>query len=245
MKVSRRSISKGIVTAGSLMLITLTGCLFSPRNPVSTEAAKFFAGEVAGASAASDDIIAGGPAKSLAVLSDTIKADLTVVPYSYDEAVGGYVRQASFTTSEGYERTRRDTVIFKDASAATLQYPTMATLSSIEHVRRVVHSNGGPQADIRINTTMELTKGADTTGVWNGSLTGTYDNEQVATGTIDNVTRIYTNGHWQFLSSGTIETDFPNRAYRIEYSGNNQAMAWITNKRRDRVTEVSISVDPE
>ncbi|MBD3347320.1 MAG: hypothetical protein GF401_19870 [Chitinivibrionales bacterium] len=232
-----------LAVAGSVALVSLTGCILSPRSPVSTDAAKFFAEEVAGASAASDEILGAGLSKSKAVLADTIKADWTVAPYVYNGAVGGYVREAVFTTSEGYERSRRDTVVFKDASGASLQSPTLATLSTIEHARRIVHTKGGTQADIRVNTTMELSKGTDTIGVWNGTITGTYDNEQVATGTIDNVARTYTGDHWLFPVSGTVEADFPYRAYKIEYQGDNTAMAYITNKRRDRVTQVSINVN--
>ena len=118
-----------------------------------------------------------------------------------------------------------------------------ATVATIEHVRLITHAKGGNQANIRIVTTALFTNdGSSRVGVWNGTMSGTYNNEQMATGTISDVTRKTTSGRWGFPESGRVDADFPNWKYEITYQGGGTATAYVTNKNRDKVTEVNISV---
>jgi hypothetical protein len=223
-----------------------SGCILGPSNAVSDEFARMASQEVANMSANSSGILTSGAqalSKQAATEADTVYYDWVVHPYSWDAAIQGYIRTATVTGSDGYERVRIDTLIFKDVSGAKLQYPTLATCKTIDHIRNVTHTKGGSELDIRVvmNSVISLTP--DTTHVKNGTITGTYDGEKVGTGTITNVTRAYTNGKWQFPRSGNVSADFPRRSYNVDFTGNGNAKLTITNKVNDKTTIITIQVD--
>jgi hypothetical protein len=218
------------------------GC--GPSASVSDEFARIAAQEVSNMSANSSSMIgAQGLGKTLAAAADTVYFDWNVYPYAWDAGVGGYVRTATITGSDGYERVRIDTLIFKDANGGTLRAPTFATCKTISHVRTVTHSKGGSELNIRVVMTSAISLTPDTTHVKNGTIIGTYDGEQVGTGTITSVTRAYTGGHWQFPRSGNIAVDFPRRTYNVDFLGSGNAKLTITNKATDKTTIVNYHVD--
>jgi hypothetical protein len=221
-----------------------SGCILGPSNAVSDEFARISSQEVANMSSNSSGMMIGqGLTKTAASEADTVYYDLTIHPYSWDATIRGYIRIATVVGSDGYERVRVDTLIFKDVSGTNLQYPTLATCKTIDHIRNVKHSKGGSELDIRVvmNSVISLTP--DTTHVKNGTITGTYDGEQVGTGTVTNVTRAYTNGKWQFPRSGNVSADFPRRSYNVDFTGNGNAKLSITNKVTDKTTVITIQVD--
>jgi hypothetical protein len=220
----------------------LAGCFQQPSE-FETGFANFISEEVSDAGAVSAEIIGKGPlAKQLATAADTIKSQLSIQPFRYDEAAGGWVREGVFTTSGGYERTRKDTICLKDGSGATVMDPSFGNFVQIVHIRRVFHSKGGDQADIRIYKTTDITTGDEIVAVSNGTLSGTFNGEEVASGSINAVTRKYENGRWRFPESGSILADFPRYKYEVQYLGDGQASAYITNKRRDRVHQIDIKI---
>jgi hypothetical protein len=102
---------------------------------------------------------------------------------------------------------------------------------------------GTNEADVHFEMNTVMTYGADTFMTKNGTLSGTYNGDAVATGSVTNVIRYRTNGAWQFPASGSILVDFPKWKYEVTFTGNGNATADITNKAKDKVTEVNIHVD--
>ncbi len=227
-----------------------TGCILGPSDSVSDEFARISAQEVSNMDNNSSTMVGSAGAHSLGkraeASADTVYYDWTVYPYSWDSTVSGYIRTATVTVSDGYARLRVDTLIFRDASGAGLRNPTFATCTSIDHTRNVKRTKGGNELDIRVvmHSTLTVAPG-DTTHVKNGTISGTYDGDQVATGTITGVTRSYSGGHWQFPGSGTVSADFPRRTYLVQFLGNDSAKLTITNKSTNKTTIVMYQVDQQ
>lgn len=230
-----------------LTLIAGMGCVFSgcTRNDnISDEFARISAQEVSNMDANSSTMInAPTLAKRAAVAADTVYYDWTVYPYTWDSTIGGYIRTATITASDGYDRLRVDTLIFKDAAGTGLRHPTFATCDSIYHVRNVKRTKGGNELDIRVEMHSSINLTPDTTHVKNGTISGTYDGEQAATGTITAVTRVYSGGYWHFPESGTISVDFPRRTYVVDFLGSGSAKLTITNRSTGKTTIVTYQVD--
>jgi hypothetical protein len=239
-----RKVMCAVVVAG--MALMLPGCgLNSPTEADHSQAAAQLASdEVSNMGVDAGNVMSGvGLGKMVAGTADTSYIDWHVTPYRLDTASVCYVRTATFSTSAGYERTRIDTITFFDANGNKLAHPTIATVSTIHHVRHVEHSNGGEVMNVVFDMTSVLTKGTDTTMVKNGTMTGTYAGDAVSSGSMVNVTRKYTNGHWQFPESGTVSATFPRFTFSIVYLGAGQATATLTNTVKNKTTIVNIQVD--
>jgi hypothetical protein len=241
--VARTVVVSALAGAAALF----SGCQTSPSDQISDEFAQISSQEVSNMSANSSTMIGslGSAAKEAAgVAGDTIYYDWKLHPYSWDPMILAYVRSATFDNlSDGYARLRTDTLTFKDAAGNSLQYPTLATVKTIAHIRDVTRTKGGNALNIRIDMNSVINLAPDTTHVKNGTITGTYDGDQVGTGTITNVTRQYTNSHWQFPSSGQIAVDFPRRSYDVEFLGGGDARLTITNKTTDKTRVITVHVD--
>jgi hypothetical protein len=245
MKLRKRTASFVSFSALAGLLFFVTGCARDPD--ISDEFARIASQEVANMDANASMGITGGLSKSTAAAADTINNDLIIHPYSWDAASGGYVRTAVLTCSDGYERTRIDTLTFY-GNAGTLQYPTLATVDSVHHVRHVSRSRGGNQLNVAVDMhSTIMMSGGVYTHVKNGTMVGTFDGEQVATGAIVNVTRIYSPlTHWQLWpASGSVTADFPRRLFEVEFLGAGLVRLTVTNKATDRTRVVTISVDQQ
>jgi hypothetical protein len=234
-----------IMTDLSVIAVTLwlPGCLFSPRDRADNTA-EFLSQEIANMGGTGAALISGGaPAKAAAAMADTFRADLVIHPFAWDSIGECFIRSATYTTSEGYERVRIDTIIFKDAGGLSLRHPTIATVATVQHIRSVTHQKGGNQANVRIVINGVLTVAAETTYVKNGTISGTYNDETFATGTITNVTRHYTSGSWRFPDAGSIVGEFPKFTYEVNFLGAGDARVDITTKSTGNVRELTIHVD--
>jgi hypothetical protein len=221
-----------------------SGCGLGPNSSVSDEFARISSQEVANMGDNSSTMI-GSPLSKIAVAGDTTYYDWSVHPYTWDAAIGSYVRSATFSNlTDGYDRTRVDTLTFHDANNNHLQHPTLATVKSIDHIRNVTRTKGGNELNIRVvmNSVISLTP--DTTHVKNGTITGTFNGEKVVgTGVIKDVTRQRTNGYWQFPRSGAIACEFPRRSYDVEFLGSGNARLTVTNKTTDKTSVITYHVD--
>lgn len=222
--------------------LLVSGCLLGPVG-AGDAAAGFFADEVAAMGADAGALLSSGTAKRRAAATDTIKTDVRIAPFAYDETSGSWVRTATVSTSEGYERVRLDTVTFKDATGAAVKLPSFVTVETITYRRKVDRSKGADRSNVAISIDMALSTGGDTTLVNNGTMNGTFNGERIAEGKITDVTRTYENHRWGYPVSGDVYVDLPNFTYEITYQGEGSALAHVTNKRRDRVREISVQVD--
>jgi len=223
-----------------------SGCILGLHNSISDEFARIASEEVANMGQNSSGMltsVVGALSKKEICDAETVYYDWQIHPYSWDANVGGYIRTATITGSDGYERVRVDTVIFKDQAGVSLQYSTLATCKTIDHKRNVRHSKGGSELNITIVMNSQISTSPDTTHVKNGTIIGTYDGEQIGTGTITNVTRKYKNNRWQFPESGTVLAEFPRRSYSVEYLGDGNAKLTVTNKTTNRTNIITIKVD--
>jgi hypothetical protein len=225
---------------GVVALALTTGCIFQPRWDSGT--AQFFSEELANASKSTDDLLSS-TAKASTAATETTTVDCHIERYSYDNAVNGYVRSSVCTTSEGYERVREDTVyLYEDGNK--VEVTSMHTLDSARHTRNVRHRKGGVQADVDIVIQMDVRReNGKTYGEWNGTLSGTYDNQRIAEGEVDSLTREWKTFYWACPEAGNLYLDFPRFKYEIEYTGGCGATAWITNKRRDKVHQITVNVN--
>lgn len=236
-----RSVTSAALCGAVLMS---SGCFLGPRDEISDEFARIASQEVSNMSANSSTMIGeNAAAKSAATTGDTIYYDWNVYPYAWDATSGSYIRTATVIGSDGYERIRVDSVTFKDASGTALQYPALLTVKTISHVRSVSRTKSGNELNIRIAMQSTLSTSPEITHVKNGTISGTYNGESIATGTISNVTRVYTNRHWQFPRSGSISVDFPRRSFEAEFLGNGDAELTITNKTTDKTRVIRVHVE--
>jgi hypothetical protein len=229
-----------------------TGC--SKNENISDEFARISSQEVSNMDANSSTMLTApsGIPKLAATAADTVYYDWNIHPYAWDtNTVTGdtfLVRTATLTCSDGYERVRVDTVTFYDDNHNTLRHPTLATVDSIHHVRHVTRDKGGHELDLVVDmhSSVRSIGGNDYTHVKNGTIVGTFDGEQCATGTITDVTRNYVSGHWQLWPvSGSITADFPRRKYEVDFLGLGLVRLTITNKATDKTKVITISVDQQ
>lgn len=244
MKFNKQRIRMITVSSISGIAALFSGCGLGPDKSVSDEFARISSQEVANMGDNSSTMI-GSPLSKIAITGDTTYYDWKIHPYTWEATIGSFVRSATFSNlTDGYSRTRVDTLTFKDANNNHLQYPTLLTVKTIDHIRSVTRSKGGNDLNIRIAMNSVITLGSDTTHVKNGAITGTYDGEKiVGSGTITNVTRQRTNGYWQFPRSGSITSDFPRRSYEVEFEGDGNATLTVTNKATDKITVLTYHVD--
>lgn len=241
MNVLRRVAVVGSVAACALVL-GLGGCRADDESNYDGDVLDLAAAEVADMGTLEGDLMAGNfPQKALAGQAETTQVNLVINRFAYVPETGAYVREAVLTTSDGYQRTRLDTVTFRDGAGVTQQFPSVLTTRSIEHTRRAFHAWTGGSADVRFNATTSFVVGAQTTMIRNGTLNGSVNGVELATGKIDSVTSYYSPlGFWQFPESGSVWVEFPVWSYDLTYTGNGGATATITNKDTERTWVVSV-----
>jgi hypothetical protein len=236
---------RGLAVAGGVVacavVLGLSGCRADDDSNYDGDVLSLASAEVADMGTLEGDIMAGNlPQKALAGQAETTQVNLVVNRFAYVPETGSYVREAVLTTSEGYQRTRLDTVTFRDESGATQQVPSVLTTRSIEHTRRAFHTWTGGSADVRFNATTSFVTGAQTTMIRNGTLSGSVNGIEVATGKIDSVTSTYLFGFWQFPQSGSVWLEFPVWSYDITFTGGGGARATVTNKDTERTWVVTV-----
>jgi hypothetical protein len=247
MKINSIAIRAFAISAVAVIAAFLAGCA---QENISDEFALIASEEVSNMDANSSGMVTqGATAKLQAAALDTVTYDLTIHPFSWDSTNDCYVRTATLVCSDGFERVRVDTLTFYGA-AGRLRYPTLATVDSIHHVRHVTRDKGGNELDITVDMHSTLSPISGQTGnythVKNGTITGTFDGEQAATGTITNVTRDYVSGQWDwFPRSGSITADFPHRTYVVDFIGVGEVRLTITNLSTDKTRVITISVDQQ
>jgi hypothetical protein len=247
MKFKRMAVLFISVSAVSGIAAFFAGC--SRGEDLNDDFARAASQEVSNMDANSSGMILTGLQKVAAAAADSITYDLVIHPYTWD-TVGAdtfLVRTATLTCSDGYERTRVDTVTFYD-NGNTTRHPTLSTVDSIHHVRHVTRNKGGNELSVTVDmhsTVSALDQNGAYTHVKNGTITGTYDGEQAVTGTIVNVTRnYYPLTRWQlFPQSGAITADFPRRLYEVDFLGAGFARLTITNKVTDKVRIITINIE--
>lgn len=234
-----------LAMVSALLAFSLSGCELNPLAAKKAEASLDLNGEAAllvqemqhmSAVSGSNTVAA----KTSAGVPDTEYVYKDITPSTYDSSCACRIRTETIKTDEGNDRERIDSIFYKDANGNPLHYRNFEKLKSVHHVRRITHKNGGKEAQIRIVTDMTVAIGSDTTGTWNGTISGSYDGEEFKTGTISNVVRKFTNGHWDYPESGTVSVDRPKYTHQILFLGDGRAKATRTEKKTGNTTVIMI-----
>lgn len=237
-----------ILSLGIALLCTFAGCdLFNPADPDDQ-----FTAQDGNAETASLELSDMGDAvmefwkgnTTRSSTQDTVDIDITIVPWSYDATVKGWIRKAELN-AEGGSITRNDTVWFYDANNAEVVVPTLAAVSYYRHVRTVV---GTAQNTFTYRYEMNVTieKGAtDTVFVFNGSLLGEFNGETIDNTVITNVKRHLIHLPFRWLSvpfEGTISIDRPFRTAYIVFGGEQTALVTVTRKSDGKTWVFTINI---
>jgi hypothetical protein len=187
------------------------------------------------------DLSTDGLGKAAAPRVDTITGEKIVERFGYVEACECFIRKATYSNSNGYERTRLDSVTLLDSAGEVLTKWDRSLIAKIIHKRHITRNKGNHDMDVHVNT--EATFKSDNgvwVGVWNGTMTGSFDGEAFKSATIENVTRSWVNGKFRFPSSGSVTVTRPLRIYAIEFLGEGDARATITHRISGKVTVITI-----
>lgn len=235
---------KTIAIAGAASLF-MTGCITETKDPSAFNSdgqSAYMTAEVDQMGQIYDGGSAGAAKTSAGEL--TITSELVIDPLTYHEDCTCFVRHAKFTTSQGFERDRLDSVTLFDSAGATLSKFQPALISKIVHTRNVTKTKGGNDADIRIAFTVDIkTEAGAKVGVWNGTMSGDYDGQAFKSGTLTNIVRPWVNGRFRFPTSGTAELDRPVFHFLAEFLGDDKAKFTITNKVNHKVHILFVDKD--
>jgi len=166
---------------GMLTGFILTSCNSSPTasatDPTTDGGNVVLSQEANNMGAVLNDSTAGGISKTAAVAfdTDTVTAELIIVPRHYDDTCQCFVRTSQFTSSVGFERQRTDS-IWLDSSGILLSLFHPGHADSITHDRMVtqINSSLGKEINLSFHTTLVRQNGT-TTYQWSGTIVGTFN----------------------------------------------------------------------
>lgn len=166
----------------------------------------------------------------------TIEGELVIDPFAYMADCACFVRRAHFTGHKGYERIRLDSVTLLDSAGATMDKFKPASIAKVVYRRNVDHSKGAKEVQVRIDLTIDIkTEGATKLGVWNGTMTGTFNGQEFKSATITNVSRSFLDGRFRFPETGTIELTRPVYHFLVEFLGEGKAKVTVKNRLNGRI----------
>lgn len=174
-------------------------------------------------------------------MADTLTGELVIESYAYQEACECFVRKAEFTGSRGYERQRLDSVTLVDSAGEILSSWQPLRIAKIVHKRHVTHTKGAHAIDVHFNTEAVFKRdNGMVVGVWNGTMTGSFDGDAFKSATVSQVTREFKNGRFGFPISGSVAVERPLRTYALQFMGEGDAQVTITHRRTGRVTVITV-----
>lgn len=167
-----------------------------------------------------------------------IEGELLIDPWSYQAECQCFVRKARYTGFKGFERERLDSVTFLDAAGEEMDAYRPALVSKVLYRRNVHHEKGAREVDVRIDITVDIkTEAGDSAkvGVWNGTMSGTFNGQEFKSATVTNVVRPFSEGRFRFPESGSIELTRPVYKFNVDFLGEGRAKVTIKNRRNGRV----------
>lgn len=232
------------------LIVAMTGCKKNPatsNDNFSDGTAGYVSQEIADMGNSAEFGLSGGQAKAVAlaaVAADTIRYSLQVTrrSWAYNATSGWWVREIEVTLNDGRKITKIDSIQFRDSNANSIQHPTWAAITGWVHYRHVERVGLLATHNMDFSMTVTLSKGTDTTAIWNGNITGKLNGEQLSSTTVSDVVRQRAPGYWIFPSSGNITMDRPLRTIVIDFTGNGNATATITRKSDNRTKIITINV---
>lgn len=173
-----------------------------------------------------------------------ITGELVIDPWSYKADCECFVRKARFTGHKGYERERLDSVTFLDSAGNAMDTYRPAQVAKAVYRRNVHHEKGAREAEVRIDITVDIkVEDGAKVGVWNGTMTGSFNGQEFKSGTISNVVRPFSEGRFRFPTGGLIEVTRPVFKFTVEFLGDGKAKVTIKNRVNGRVHVIWVDKD--
>jgi hypothetical protein len=237
-----------IVLTGLVGIALLSGCrINNPNDPFGDAmdgSGGFVASDLTSMGSDAGDLLSPAASAKMSATPETLYIIKVIVPWAYDAVAGCWTRSAE-TTYENGTRVRCDTVWFKDANNLAVHTPSMATVASYRHVRSVTAKFSNLFA-FRWEMNVAIMKNAsDTTFVFNGGGTGSFNGDVFRSTTVTNVTSQWLRSsipHMQFPSGGTIRIDRLLRTINVVFNGNGNATATVTRKKDNKTVVYNIQV---
>lgn len=214
-----------------VLCLVASGCIFSKKETFSDGTAAYMSQEVSDMGSAADFSNFTGTAKSavhMPMKGDTCRITVTAVRRAWAYENGWWVREMDVAMSDGRGMNRIDSIQFSDAEGNAEQRPSWNTTSGWTHYRHTERVGFVNSHSLDFAMQVTLSKSTDTTGTWNGTVTGRLNGESISSTTVTNVVRNRAPGYWEFPSSGNIYMVRPLRTIDINYTGNGEATALIT-----------------
>lgn len=164
-------------------------------------------------------------------------------PLTFHEDCACFVRRATYTGVPGYERERIDTVTLVDSAGATITTSMQtAKASTIHHKRYVKSLEGSRQADLLFDLTADVSTDSDsvTTSVWNGTITGSFNEQEIRSGSVDSVVRVWADSSFGYPIGGSLTLESDMSSLVIQYHADSSATATITNNNNGNSYELNL-----
>jgi hypothetical protein len=176
---------------------------------------------------------------------DTIINNITVILWHYDSICDGWVYEASGSIGQG-SVSRHDTIWLFDKNDNPIKYPSLTTVSYYKHVRSV-NGTYQNQFDYRLDITVSILKESpDIFFIYNGTVTGEYNDNKIRETVITDVKRKFNHGivfPWlSYPCDGTIFMDRPFKTISIEFGGAQTAKATVTRKSDKKTWIIIINI---
>lgn len=243
-----------LILTAAVSLVTLTGCDLSLNpnkhtNEQPPQSANATANTVANGLAQLGDasVEQFNLSEAQRAAGDTIVININgvIVRWHYDSALQAWIREAKWKVNAD-SIACYDSVRFLDQNNQGMKIPTLAATAKLQHFRTVVGSYQTVPYNYRYAMNVDIDKSTkDTFFVFNGSLTGTYNNENINTTVITDVKRKldrFPVTHLDYPVSGTIDIDVPQYTIHITFGGSNTVQAVITRKSDGKTWIINVQI---
>jgi hypothetical protein len=184
------------------------------------------------------------PAERFAADTVVITINGVLIKWRYSEAISSWIRESKWTVNKD-SMVCYDTVCYMNSSNQGMKIPTLATTAKIKHSRAINGSYLSVPYSYLYDMTVTIDKSTpDTFFVFNGSLTGTYNNTQISKTTITDVKRKFIRfftPHLGYPVSGTIDIILPEYTIKVTFGGLVTAQAVITRKSDGKTWIITIN----
>jgi hypothetical protein len=173
--------------------------------------------------------------------TDTLPGEQVVEPLTFHEDCACFVRQATYTGIPGYERVRTDSITLLDSAGMTITSSMLtAKAATIRHKRHIASLEGSREANVLFDLVADITTGADSmvTSVWNGTITGTFNEQEIRNGVVDSVVRPWQDSSFGYPIAGRISLEGDLSDLLIVYQPDSTAKVTITNHNNDQTYEL-------
>jgi hypothetical protein len=163
--------------------------------------------------------------------TDTGTGVQVLEPLTFHTECQCFTYHAVFRKDSTFQRDRLDTVIFIDTSGTviTSATPHTAKIGKIKHKRHVSSIGSGRSSNLLYDLTIDVKRDSgQTRGIWNGSISGEFNNVTITDGSVNNVVRPFNDSIFGFPTSGNISVATKPVDVLIEFKPDSTADVTVT-----------------